>query len=265
MRCPALLLLLSAASAAVAAPPQRIASLNLCADQYLIALADRSQMVGLTRLARDPAMSAAAAQAQGWPVIGSSAEALLAAAPDLVFTGWEGQGAAARTAGLRARFVTVPPANDYGAIVAQVRLVAGAIGHPERGEALIARMDRALAAIPRSGRGRIAADYQRRGYMSGGGTLSDAMMRRVGLQNLATRIGRPALSNLSLEEMVAARPDYLIVGHAGGAHDLGSAMLEHPALRTIPRLVLAPALTTCGGPSFPQAVRALADQARRAR
>ena len=55
---------------AVAAPPsnkapQRIVSLNLCADQYLLALADRDQIAGLTRNAIDPDMSAAAAQAKG--------------------------------------------------------------------------------------------------------------------------------------------------------------------------------------------------------
>ncbi len=260
---PVLLSLFLLAGAASAAPPVRIASLNLCADQYLIALADPSQVLGLTRHARDPSMSAKADEARAFPVIGSGAEALLAGAPDLVLAGCEGQADAARRAGLGARVVVVPPADSYAAIVAQVRLVARAIGHPDRGEALIARMDRQLAAIPRPGRGRIAADYQRRGYLTGGGTLVDEMMRRVGLRNLATRLGRPALSNLSLEEMVAAHPDFLIVGREGKARDLGTAMLEHPALRTIPRLVLPPALATCVGPSFPAAVGALAGQLRR--
>ncbi len=176
-----------------------------------------------------------------------------------MLTGWPGQADAAVRLGLTARIVTVPPANSYADIAAQVRDIAAAVGHPERGAAMIARMDAELAVIPATGKGRVAADYQRRGYPSGGGTLMDEMMRRVGLVNLATKLGRPALSNLSLEEIVAARPDFLITG-GGPAKDVGSQMLDHPAIAAIPRLRLPGALADCGGPSFPAAVKTLSDQ-----
>jgi iron complex transport system substrate-binding protein len=250
--------------AAAATAPHRIVSLNLCADQILVAMADPRQIAGVTRLAHDPRLSPTAARAARFPIASSSAEALLATQPDLILTGWPGQADAAVRLGLRARIVTVPPANSYADIVAQVRDVAAAVGHPDRGEALIRRMDADLDAIPKTGHGRVAADYQRRGYLSGGGTLMDEMMRRVGLVNLATRLGRPALSNLSLEEMVAARPDFLITG-GGPIRDVGSQMLTHPAIAAIPRLRLPGALADCGGPSFPKAVRLLSDQLARSR
>jgi iron complex transport system substrate-binding protein len=256
-----LFLALALALPARAAPPRHIASLNLCADQFLVALADPGQIAGLTRLSHMPNMSPIAAEAAHFPAIASSAEALLARQPDLILTGWPGQADPAIRAGLRARILVVPPANSYGDILAQVRLVAAAVGHPDRGEALIRRMDAALAAIPRAGHGRIAADYQRRGYLSGGGTLMDDMMRRVGLVNLATKLGLPALSNLPLERFVATRPDFLITG-AGPTRDLGSAMLDHPAIAAIPRLRLPGSLADCGGPSYPRAVRLLSDQLR---
>ena len=57
----------AACAAALAAPvlaatpppttPHRIVSLNACADGYLIALADKSQVATLTRYARDPMLS----------------------------------------------------------------------------------------------------------------------------------------------------------------------------------------------------------------
>ena len=247
-----------------AAPPRRIVSLNLCADQFLIALAYPDQIVGLTRLSHMANMSPVAVQAARFRTVGSSAEALLAAEPDLVLTGWPGQADPALRAGLKARLVVVPPANSYADIIAQVRLVAAAVGHPERGAALIRRMDAELATIPKTGRGRTAADYQRRGYLSGTGTLMDDMMRRLGLVNLATRLGLPPLANLPLEQFVAHRPDFLITG-AGRARDLGSAMLDHPAIADIPRLHLPGSLADCGGPSYPQAIRLLADQLRQKR
>ena len=255
----ALTLALTLAAPAVAAPPRHVASLNLCADQFLFALADSGQIAGLTRLSHMANMSPIASRAARFPTIGSSAEALLVAQPDLLLTGWPGQADAAVRAGLKTRIVTVPPANSYADIVAQIRLVADAVGHKKRGEGLIRQMDAALAAIPKTGRGRVAADYQRRGYLSGAGTLMDDMMRRVGLVNLATRLGLPALANLPLEQFVAHRPDFLITG-AGPARDLGSQMLDHPAIAGIKRLRLPGALVDCGGPSYPQAVRLLSDQ-----
>lgn len=244
-----------------AAPPRRIVSVNLCADQFLIALADPAQIAGITRLSHMPDTSPVAAQARRLPTVGSSAESLLAAQPDLVLTGWPGQADAAVRAGLKARILVVPPANSFSDIVAQVRLVADAVGHPARGAALIHRMDLELAAIPATGHGRTATDYQRRGYLSGAGTLMDDMMRRVGLVNLATQLGLPPLANLPLEQLVAHRPDFLITG-TGAARDLGSAMLDHPAIASIPRLRLPGSLADCGGPSYPIAIQLLSDQLR---
>ena len=243
-------------------PPRRILSLNLCADQYLVALADPAQVVGLTRLARDPAMSWEAAQAGRFPIGATSTEAMLTAQPDLVLTGWPGQADLAVRLGLKAKVLSVPPANSYADIRQQVRDVAAAIGQPARGAALIAHMDAALAAVPRTGRGKVAAEYQRRGFLTGGGTLTDEAMRRAGLVNLAVKLGRGPLSRLSLEEMVAARPDYLIVGGNRVARDQGQAMLLHPAIAAIPRLTLPTAALTCGGPSFVAAVQSLARQLR---
>lgn len=252
---------------AVAAPPptkapQRIVSLNLCADQYLLALADRDQIAGLTRNAIDPDMSAAAAQAKGLRLLKGSAEEILATNPDLIL------GMPARRGGVMAalsgedyRSVDVTLANSYADIVAQVRVIAQAVGHPERGEALIARMDRDLAAIPRRQDAGVAAYYQRRGYLTGTGTLVDDLMTRVGLVNLAGRIGKPALSQLSLEELMVAQPDYLIVESAAErVMDQGTEMLHHPMLRDIKRLPLPQAWTVCGGPAYVRAAQSLADQ-----
>lgn len=247
-----------------AARPDHVVSLNLCADQFLIRLADPGQIAGLTRLSHMPSMSPIANAAIHFPTVGSSAEALLGAQPDLILTGWPGQADAALNAGLKTRIVVVPPANSYADIVGQVRLIAGAVGHPDRGEALIRHMDAELAAIPRTGKNRIAADYQRRGYLSGAGTLMDDMIRRVGLRNLSTELGLPPLANLSLEQFVAHRPAFLITGTAK-ARDLGSAMLDHPAIADIPRLYLPGYLADCGSPSYPQAIRLLSQQLRHKR
>lgn len=243
--------------------PRRIVSTNLCADQYLLALADRSQIAGLTINATDPNMSAAAADAKGLRQLRGSTEDILALDPDLILSMSESTGQMlASLSGQRYRTVAVPPANSYAEILAQIRLVAKAIGRPARGEALIRRMNAELATISAyAGRGKVAAYYQRRGYLTGGGTLVDDLMKRVGLVNLADRIGKPSLSQLSLEQILVAQPDYLIVESATDrVTDQGTEMLHHPALAGMKRLRLAEAWTVCGGPAYVRAVRSLATQ-----
>ena len=253
------------APAAAPRPPARIVSLNLCADQYLLALADPAQIVALTRFARDPNMSAAANAARTIPVSRGSAEDVLMLRPDLVIASpFRRQTVAAVLAGRNVATLDLPPADSYTAIVTQVRQVAAAIGHPDRGETLIRRMDTALARLPRApGGGRTAAYYQRRGFLTGTGTLVDELMQRLGLANLATRLGKPALSQLSLEQMALARPDYLIVESATDrVTDQGTEMLHHPILDGIPRLRIPEAWTVCGGPAYVLAAQSLAAQLR---
>lgn len=262
-----LIIAAAGASAAAAAPrpPARIVSLNLCADQYLLALADPAQIVALTRFARDPNMSAAANAARTIPVSRGSAEDVLMLRPDLVISSpFRRQTVAAVLAGRNVATLDLPPADSYTAIVTQVRQVAAAIGHSDRGETLIRRMDTALARLPRvPGGGRTAAYYQRRGFLTGTGTLVDELMQRLGLANLATRLGKPALSQLSLEQMVLARPDYLIVESATDrVTDQGTEMLHHPILDRIPRLRIPEAWTVCGGPAYVLAAQSLAAQLR---
>ena len=242
--------------------PQRIVSLNLCADQFLIALADKRQIAGLTHNAADPDTSAAAAQAKHYPILGQSAEEVLAIQPDLL-VGMPARRSAVMSA-LKGRgypSLDVKRAESFTAITHEMRKVAQAVGHPARGEALVADMKRQLAALPKPGRGRVAAYYQRRGYMTGTGTLVDDLMQRVGLVNLAGKLGKPSLSTLSIEEMVAARPDFIIVETGSDTvTDQGTEMLHHPALRNIPRIRLPQAWTVCGGPAYVDAARSLARQ-----
>ena len=252
-------------------PPRRVVSLNMCADQLVIALADPGQIAGLTEWARDPQLSFYADRARALPFTHRSAEEVLDRHPDLVIS------APFRTKDvlgpLKARGVAMldlPPKNGLDGTEESIRLVATALGHPDRGAALIASIRSQLASIgPPPGRGRIAAYYQRQGYLTGTGTLVDDMMRRVGLVNIAARLGRPALSQIPLEQLALARPDFVVTEDGTRAgEDRSGAMVRHPlldaALRPGHHLHIPQALTVCGGPAYPHAVAMLADQIRQA-
>ncbi len=243
--------------------PTQIVSLNLCADQLLLALADRRQIGAVTVYAADPAMSAAAGAARGLRTTRGTSEELLTLAPGLILAA-PYQVAAKQVLLPGTRVIAVPEANDAAAIVTNLTTVAAAVGHYERAAPLIAQL---RATLPPIGvpRGPVVAQYQRGGYLSGTGTLVDDLMRRAGLRNLATELHRPPLSRLSLEEIIAAKPDYLLIERrTGPGGDRGAALLDHPALaHAFPaarRLYLDAALTVCGGPAYPLAVARLRAQ-----
>jgi iron complex transport system substrate-binding protein len=263
------LALLGAAPRRVA--PKRIVSLNMCADQLLVGLADREQIAALTEWARDPQLSSVSVKARVFPFTHRTAEEVIALRPDLVI------GAPFRTkavlAPLKAQgvnMVELPKGEGVDGIEESITTIAAAVGHPERGRAMIAGMRRDLARIgPPPGRGRVAAYYQRNGYLTGTGTRVDDMLQRVGLVNLAGTLGRPALSTMSLEEIAIARPDFLVMDSGVRVvSDRGTAALHHPVLDSaVPvshRLYIPQALTVCGSPAFPRAVAMLAAQVRAA-
>lgn len=250
-------------------PPRRIVSLNMCADELIIALADPGQIAGLTEWARDPDLSFYAERARALPITHRSAEEVMALHPDVVIGApYRTKAALGPLKAAHVPMVDLPMEEGGEGMNALIRTVAAAVGHPDRGEAMIASIQSDLARIgPPPGRGRVAAYYQRQGYLTGTGTLVDDMMRRVGLVNLTTRIGRPALSKLSLEEMALARPDFLLMDSGTEeVSDRGSAMLHHPLLdRVVPsgrRIYIPQSLTVCAGPSFPKAVALLAERIR---
>ncbi len=266
MRGPEFLLALGASgllgAAAPQAAPRRIVSLNVCADQYVLALADPGQIAALSSNARNGELSAAAKQAGAFRSLRRPAEEVLAIRPDLLVGFRLGKGIVAGAPPGQWRTLGLDTADSYAMILDQIRKTAAAVGHPERGEALIARMNRDLAALPRPKRGGgVAAYYQRRGYMTGTGTLVDDLMRRAGLTNLAGKLGKPALAQVSLEEMVAGRPDWLII-ESGSEKvvDQGTEMLHHPILRDIARIHVPQAWTVCGGPAYVLAASSIVAQ-----
>jgi iron complex transport system substrate-binding protein len=249
------------ATLAFAAPPQRVASANLCSDQLLLALADAGQIASLSPLARDPTISFAAARAAQVPANRASGEDLVRTHPDLVLIGPYDSRYTRRLLELQGiPMLVLDPWSDLAGGRAQIRQLAAALGHPARGEALIGAIDAALARLPRIGPGRQPSflTLARRGFVHHAG-LADEILTRAGMRNAAADVGIAAYGFVSLERLVRHPPNFLVVDEeAGDPQDNGQAFLVHPALRTLfpsARRLLAPGrLTICGGPSTPELI-----------
>ena len=255
-------------AARAAGPPQRVVSLNLCADQLLIALADRGQVLSLSPLARDPALSHFHERAAAYPANPGKGEAILFTGADLALAGrWGAQATQALLARQGLPVVTLDAWDGLEAGRAQIRAVAGRLGHPDRGERLVAEidaaLDRARAIVPA---GVSVLPLQRRGWIQGADSTSSAILRHMGFTLHQERLGVPAGGLVRLEQLVSAPPDYALFDEDPEAVDNGSAFLMHPALaRAIPperRLRVPGRLLICGGPSTPAAIDALAAEVR---
>jgi iron complex transport system substrate-binding protein len=264
------LVLLFGTAAALAQPkPQRVVSLNLCADQLLLALADRDQITSLSPLVTDRSISYSADQAAGLPVNAGKGEAILFSGADLVLAGAYGQ--QARTALLRSRGVEVLALEPWRNLQhgrEQIRTVSRRLGHPERGEALIAQidgaLDRAKDLVPSR---RSILVYYRRGWVPATESLISELLRHMGFVLHQDALGLEQGGVARLETIVASPPDYMLTDDdAGQVVDNGSALFVHPALAGAVsqdrRLAIPGKLAICGGPSTPAAIDTLAAQVR---
>jgi iron complex transport system substrate-binding protein len=263
--------LLPGVAGAAPAVPRRVVSINLCADELLLALADPGQIASLSVYATDPDLSTVVAEAAAFPHHAASAESVVALAPDLVlagrFTKRDTRDMLTRL-GYRLELLDAP--RSIADSEKQIGRVAALLGHPDRGAALIANIEaaRARAAAAAPSVKPTAANYQRRGYVAGSDTLMSELLGIAGFADAGGKLAGRTGGFVPLEKVVASPPDYIVVASADlAAHDEGSALLAHPALMSLypenRRIVLPPKLTVCGGPSLPLALDRVASEAHR--
>jgi iron complex transport system substrate-binding protein len=248
----------------------RVVSLNPCLDAVLVNVADRGQVAALSHYARDPQQSSIARIALGYPITYESAEEVIALRPDVVLTAAHSSPAtraALTRLGIRTELFKVP--NSWVENQVQIRRIAAAVGHPDRGEALIARVEAAMArSAPRPGARPVTAlVFQPNGFAAGHGTLVDEMMRRAGFVNVAQRYGLKKWGNVSLERLLDDPPEVLLAGQAApNAPTFAEKILNHPALASISsrmtRAVFPERLLYCGGPGLADTAAALATARR---
>ncbi|SEA84555.1 ABC transporter substrate-binding protein [Rubrimonas cliftonensis] len=265
-----LLLLLTAAAPARASEsasgPQRVVSMNLCADQLALMLGAPGQVVSVSRWAQRPEASNLAGQAAALPANDGLAEQIFAMRPDLVLTGPFSNAVTKRMLErLGAPVAVVPSANSFAEVSEAIRVTGRAMGREAAAEALVADYEAELAAararaadLPRA----LAATHYPNSYTSGAGTLAAAAMDAARLDNAAASLGLNGPSPLALERLVMLEPFLIRSRHISGERE-GRAYenATHPALAALVArggAVLAERWQVCGTPFVTLAIDALA-------
>ena len=211
-----------------------VVSLDQCADQYVLALAPRPDIRGLSYRARAPD-SYLREEARGLPLRRTDLESVLAARPAVVVREWGGDAGMVRRLQARGvRVVGIDDATDFSGVRANIRKVAAALDRTPRGEGLIARMDAELAMAKGAWGGRRALYLTPGGFTAGPGTLVGAMMGAAGMSNAASA---PGFAPAPLEDLVLHPPDAVVLGFFDRASSSTQhwSLADHPALKTAMR------------------------------
>lgn len=255
-----------AAGSAAAAKAQRIASINLCTDQLLLLLVDRSRIVTVSQLAADPDYSCLWREARGIPANTGLAEQIIPLQPDLVlgneYTSRSSQ-ALLRRLGHPVRNIQLP--ETLAGIDDFIRQVGYLVGEQRQADGLIAAMHRRLAALgthalhPGSP---AALIYAPNGHTEGAGTFKHDLLSRAGLRNAAAESGINRDGTMTVEQVLAAGPDVLVIDDSARNRDsLAQHITAHPALASLAqtrRVVIPSNRWLCPGPWSLDAVALLA-------
>lgn len=241
--------------------PQRIVSLDYCADQFVLKFADRDSITALSPDAEQP-YSYMRQAAVGLPKIEPRAENILALQPDLVVRSHGGSAQLMQfleQAGIDV--MQVQWVNTIDDVVPNLLHLSESIGVPERGVSVAEEFELAISSAYPS-KERTALYLTSGGVTTGPGSLVHELIVRAGYMNFETRPGWHALP---LERLAGEKPDLVIAGffdHDPATPGFQWSAMRHPVaqslLSDLPVLSLSSAWTICGGWYLDEAITALA-------
>ncbi len=248
----------------------RVMSLNLCADAYLMAFADKSQIAALTHLSRDEALSSYAEAAQDFPVSDGQIEAIIKLQPDLVIvSSWSDPMRNALIKRLGFDLLTLDAAQNYAAARDEILTLGTAIGRASEAKTYLKQLDETLAAHQISAKKLIAdrpkvLPLQRRNLTVGDGHILDEIIKLAGAENIGAELAR-SMGHISLETALTAKADFILLSEAADKADSrGMEFITHPALKsaypTNRQLHIPHNLLVCSGATTPRAVGLLIAQ-----
>lgn len=246
--------------------PSRVVSLDYCADQFVLKLADREQILALSP---DATMdfSYMREAAAGLLKVRPVAEDVLTLQPDLVVRSY---GGGPRAAALYARagvpvlqvgWASTVDSEELDSIPGLIQHMADGLGQPERGRKLVAEFRARLSAIQPRADGGDTLYMTPSGVTSGPGSLVHELLLAAGLKNFQRE---PGWRSIPLERLAYEQPDLVAAAffESRTNHPNAWSAMNHPVAQAqlADREVVSihGAWTSCGGWFLVEAVEALA-------
>ena len=231
-----------------------VMSLDYCSDQYVLSLADRTQILALSSAAED-LYSYHRARAKGLPKSGSTIAEVVMANPDIAVQTYS---SAARMDEIAAKagvtLLNTSYGRDLDTMYSNLSLIAEAIGRKDQADQLIADYMSRLKDIKGASRSELSVAYVTPGGFTGGvGTFINDIIELSGFQSYASLNNYNGWLPLPLEDMIMNPPDVIITSFFDSnmrnqsrwslsRHDHLLSMMEK-----IPTIHLPGALMACDG------------------
>ena len=252
-----------------AVPPSGGAvSVSLCADAYLLELADPDAIAALSWQVDQPVSSA-----PGWarerPLAWASAERLLVLSPDLTVFGAGEGGRAARLldrAGLA--HTELEWVSDFEGVRQNLLRLGADLDRGDAAQAAVARLDSRLATLASRTEGRGSRPQvvylSASGGSSGGGTFVDAAITAAGGRNVLAEAGIQGWTRADPELALTVEADLVVTSFfERGFASADNHALHHAAYRrllgSLPRVEIPAGDWPCAGPRLIEAAEAIAD------
>jgi ABC-type Fe3+-hydroxamate transport system substrate-binding protein len=237
-------------------PARRVLSQTVLSDEILWALGPeaRARVVGVSVMADDPRYSRVAGV---WPAdvprLAVTSEGLLARDPDLVviasFTTPEIK---ALLAGQHVRLLQFDDFTGFADYRRHLRALAAAVDAAPAGEAMLADLDRRLAALEtHRPELPLSAVSWGDGYAATGGTTFADIARAVGLVNLPEQEGLSGHVPVAMERLVAWDPAVIVISCPAIAADDPACPAAERAFAAGPGLAATRAARTGGVVAIP--------------
>ena len=249
--------------------PQRIVSLSLCTDQLLLMLVEPERIQALSFLAVDPTYSYMHAYTKGIQVHHGLSEEIVPLKPDLIVSSQFTRGKTPdilKTLGFNLQRFSSPITIEEVEVV--IKAFGETVGEPKRAQQLIKAFQQDLITAkqllqdtPRQ----VAISYGPNGFTAGAKTLKQAILDLAGYDNLAAQLGINYYGNISVEKLLMANSDVIIVDEMiPNQNSLVQNYVNHRALihhyHGKKRPTVVSNLWLCPGPTAGKAVLSLIQQ-----
>lgn len=246
--------------------PQRIVSLDYCADQYVLEFADRAHILALS-IDAEKRFSYLRDEAKGFRKVRPRAADVLALEPDLVvrsYGGGAGVSAFMERAGVPVVQIGFP--RNIEDVRDEVVRIGSRLGQPDKARAVVEDMDSRLADLAGEAKETPEALYMTPGGVTAGaGTMIDELMAAAGLANFQEEAG---WHPIPLERLAYERPELVVAAFfesetndlrnwSATRHPVAEAQLEERRVAAIDG-----AWTACGGWFLIEAVETMAKTAK---
>ncbi|ORU94129.1 MAG: hypothetical protein A6F72_08330 [Cycloclasticus sp. symbiont of Poecilosclerida sp. N] len=244
--------------------PQRIVSLNLCADQLLMEMLPPERLVGITYLSLDSGISYHHKKAMHYHSHQGRIEEIIALEPDLVVAGqFTTQPINQLLEKLNYPVLRIGLPKTVGEIKQQIDSLGKQIGAPKQAVKMTNKITRDLLELrkntlqnePR------AAIYYANGFSAGKQTIVNEALNLAGFKNIAADRGLNYIAPLSMEALIRAEPDVLILGRYQENTDaMAHQVLKHRALQrfihinNVQTISMPDRYWDCAGPAIIKAI-----------